>query len=305
MPPFRPRALFLAAFFLLFLLCGSAAATPEYAEQTGKSCEACHREPAGGKDLTPAGEAFRDDLRLKGQYRPLTRGQHVVRFVIAYLHLMTAILWFGTILYVHLILKPAYAARGLPRSELIVGWVSILIMAATGTFLSIARIPTWEALFHTRFGILLTLKIALFLIMVSTAAFVTLFIGPRLRKKRTLQLAMDKQDLTPEELSQFYGKDGRPAYIAYGGEIYDVSGSKLWAGGMHFKKHPAGSDLTEALKGAPHGVERVLKMKKVGKLREEAGAAKPFPMKVFYFLAYLNLVFVFLIVFIVSLWRWG
>jgi predicted heme/steroid binding protein len=117
--------------------------------------------------------------------------------------------------------------------------------------------------------------------------------------------AGEPQDLTPEELSQFYGKDGRPAYLAYRGDIYDVSQNRLWSGGIHFKKHPAGYDLTEALKGAPHGEDRVLKMKKVGRLMQQAEAGKPSPMKIFYFLAYLNLVFVFLIVFIVSLWRWG
>jgi predicted heme/steroid binding protein/uncharacterized membrane protein len=295
----------LPVLLLLLLFPALAWGTPEYAEQTGKSCEVCHKDPAGGKDLTQGGEAFRNDLRLKGQYRPLTRGQQVIRFIIGYLHLMTAVLWFGSILYVHLILKPAYAARGLPKSELFLGWGSILIMTVTGTLLTFARVPTWEALFHTRFGILLTLKIILFLIMVSTATFVTLVVGPKLRRKRQIQLATHKEELTPEELSQFYGKDGRPAYIAYRGDIYDVSGSKLWPGGIHFKKHPAGNDLTEVLKDAPHGEDRVLKMKKVGKLREQAEAGKPFPMRVFYFLAYLNLVFVFLIVFIVSLWRWA
>jgi len=30
------------------------------------------------------------------------------------------VMWFGTILYVHLLLKPAYAARGLPRGVLLV-----------------------------------------------------------------------------------------------------------------------------------------------------------------------------------------
>ena len=132
----------LSTFLPLLLFAAPAWGTMEFAEQTGKSCEVCHKEPAGGKDLTQAGEAFRNDLRLKGQYRPLTRARQVVRLIIGYLHLMTAILWFGTILYVHLLLKPAYAARGLPRSELILGWVSIFIMAITGTLLTFARVPT-------------------------------------------------------------------------------------------------------------------------------------------------------------------
>jgi hypothetical protein len=43
-------------------------------------------------------------------------------------------MWFGTILYVHLLLKPAYASHGLPRGELIVGWGSIALIAVTGRF---------------------------------------------------------------------------------------------------------------------------------------------------------------------------
>ena len=43
----------------------------------------------------------------------------MVRLIIGYLHLLTAIAWFGTILYVHILLKPACAAKGLPKGELI------------------------------------------------------------------------------------------------------------------------------------------------------------------------------------------
>ena len=45
-------------------------------------------------------------------------------------------MWFGTILYVHLLLKPAYAARGLPRGELMLGWTCIVMMAITGIVLT-------------------------------------------------------------------------------------------------------------------------------------------------------------------------
>jgi len=37
------------------------------------------------------------------------------RLAVGYIHFLTAIFWFGTILYVHLILKPTYAVGGLPR----------------------------------------------------------------------------------------------------------------------------------------------------------------------------------------------
>jgi mono/diheme cytochrome c family protein len=36
-----------------------AAATEQYAKQTGKSCAACHQNPKGGGALTPDGEKFK------------------------------------------------------------------------------------------------------------------------------------------------------------------------------------------------------------------------------------------------------
>ncbi len=280
-------------------------ATSEYAEQTKFDCQRCHEESTGGK-LTKAGEDFRDDLKTKGLYRPLQPFQKVVRLIIGYLHLLTAIAWFGTILYVHILLKPAYAAKGLPKGELILGWLGIILLTATGIPLTIARIPTWEAFYTTRFGILLGVKILLFSIMLISAAMVTFMIGPKLRKKSSHPLPERKTKLTPEDLSRFDGSEKRPAYIAYKGKIYDVSSSKLWIEGNHVRKHLAGNDLTEELKTAPQGEEKVLQMPLVGELLPaSARKDKSPPEKVFYFMAYMNLIFVFLITFIIALWRWG
>lgn len=244
-------------------------------------------------------------MKIKGLYRPLTKIQKVVRFIIGYLHTITAIVWFGTILYVHILLKPAYAARGLPKGELMLGWLSIIIMAITGTLLTIARVPSWKMLFHTRFGILLLIKITFFLVMVISASVVTFVIRPRLKKRWLLNIQQHKQDLTIEELAQFDGKEGRPTYIAYNGNIYDVSNSKPWRGGSHARKHLAGLDLTDVLKHAPHGEDKIILMPLVGRLLlsgERIG--KPFYEKVFYFFAYMNLILIFLIIFVISLWRW-
>lgn len=59
---------------------------------------------------------------------------------------------------------------------------------------------------------------------------------------------------TAEELSEFDGRDGRPAYIAYNGRVYDVSEGPTWVEGMHLG-HSAGEDLTEDLEEAPHEEE--------------------------------------------------
>ncbi|MBI5632949.1 MAG: CopD family protein [Nitrospirae bacterium] len=297
------KAIVLLVFAVLFFP-AYGFCTTEYASQTGKICSDCHIDPTGGGKLTKEGEVFRDNLRIRGQYRELNPAQRIVRFIVGYLHTITAIIWFGTILYVHIVLKPAYAAGGLPKGELRLGWASIVVMAVTGTLLSISRVPTWHMLFHTRFGILLSIKIVLFLIMVSTAVFVTFVVGPKLRKKREQGILQRAGDMTSDELSQYDGKDGRPAYIAFNGIIYDVTGSKLWREGSHFKKHPAGSDLTNILKTAPHGEGKVLGMPAAGKLLREKEIKKPPHIIIFYFFAYMNLVLIFSIVFIISLWRW-
>ena len=286
-----------------------SSATTEYARQTRMQCKECHVEAIGGGTLTSTGQQFLADMKLKGLYRPLSTMQKIVRFWIGYIHLLTAIVLFGTIFYVHILLKPAYAAKGLPKGELFLGWISIIIMSVTGILLTIARIPAWKVLFTTRFGILLSIKIFLFLIMAATAFVVTFIIGPKLRRKLKTRwetdISLGKQDLTAEELQRFDGKEGRPAFVAYNGKIYDVTRSKLWKDGSHARKHHAGSDLTDALKTAPHAENKILSMPEVGKV---IGAGqkipKPLPERVFYVLAYLNLGFVFLITFVIALWRW-
>jgi predicted heme/steroid binding protein/uncharacterized membrane protein len=291
MPAFSPRC---------------ASATPEYARQTGFECRQCHVDVIGGGPLTREGSTFLDTIKSKGLYRPLTMTQRVVRLVVGYLHMVAAIMWFGTIMYVHILLKPAYASKGLPKGELRLGWISMLVLLITGTLLTVARNPSWGTFFTTRFGILLAVKISLFLLMFFSAIVVTIYIGPKLRKQKTLVPAMDEDGAcTPDGLCQFDGKDGRPAYIAYKGLIYDMTGSRLWKNGSHMMKHAAGSDLTAMLSTAPHGEDKILAMPLAGRLLAPAEQPRrPFHMKLFYFFAYMNLVLVFVITFVIALWRW-
>ena len=71
---------------------------------------------------------------------------------------------------------------------------------------------------------------------------------------------------TNEELRQYNGKDGAPAYIAYKGKVYDVSNSFLWQQGKHQVVHFAGLDLTQALDDAPHGPDLLERVPMVGTL---------------------------------------
>lgn len=71
------------------------------------------------------------------------------------------------------------------------------------------------------------------------------------------------------DLRQYDGQRGRPAYIAYDGVVYDVTGSRLWRGGMHKNLHYSGLDLTRSLRKAPHGDWVFERMTRVGVLVEE------------------------------------
>lgn len=215
-------AIALIALLAVVCMAVGAHATEEYAARTNKSCEACHVDPAGGGTLTPEGQAFGQQLPQKTAYRPLGPVLWFLRLIAGFIHIVFGFFWLGTILYVHLILKPAYAAGGLPKSELTLGWVSIIAMAATGTFLTLLRTPSWDALFATRFGLLLTVKIIVFLFMATTASIATFVIGPRLKRKGS---AAGTCSNPSDGLSSFDGQEGRPAFIGYAGTMYDVSNS--------------------------------------------------------------------------------
>lgn len=222
--------------------------------------------------------------------------------------MMTAFVWFGAILYIHIFLKPAYVSKGVPKGELMLGWVSMIIMLVTGIILTGYKVSSLKALstlLHTRFGILLLIKLSLFLFMVFTVLIVTFVLAPKLERKTQHAVKLDKKDLTIDELVQFDGKEGRPAYFAFNGNIYDVTASKLWKDGNHVQRHMAGFDLTNALKQAPHGENRLDLVPIIGKLISfEERRKRPFHIRVFYFLAYMVLVAIFLMIFIISLWKW-
>ena len=70
--------------------------------------------------------------------------------------------------------------------------------------------------------------------------------------------------LTLEELKQYDGQNGNPAYIAVDGVIYDVTNVKEWSGGKH-NGYTAGQDLTDIIKNkSPHGVAKLQGVPVVG-----------------------------------------
>ena len=72
--------------------------------------------------------------------------------------------------------------------------------------------------------------------------------------------------LTLEELKQYDGQNGNPAYVAVDGVIYDVTNVPQWKGGKH-NGYTAGQDLTDIIKNkSPHGVAKLQGVPIVGEL---------------------------------------
>ena len=73
-------------------------------------------------------------------------------------------------------------------------------------------------------------------------------------------------ELTLDQLKQFDGKNGNPAYVAVDGILYDVSNVGPWKNGDH-NGYSAGNDLTDIIKNkSPHGVKNLEGLPIVGKL---------------------------------------
>ncbi len=81
--------------------------------------------------------------------------------------------------------------------------------------------------------------------------------------------AIPDKTFTLEELATFTGKDGNAAYVAVDGIVYDVTNVTAWKDGSHAGGSlQAGADMTEALKGAPHGADNLNAAVIVGRLAQ-------------------------------------
>lgn len=70
---------------------------------------------------------------------------------------------------------------------------------------------------------------------------------------------------TKSQLALRNGQDKPAIWVAFQGDIYDVTASRLWNKGKHYE-HWAGQDLTAELVDAPHSASVFKKFKIIGKL---------------------------------------
>lgn len=92
---------------------------------------------------------------------------------------------------------------------------------------------------------------------------------------KTFQRSQEKQEdkyfrqakeFTLEELAAFNGIDGKPAYIAVDGVVYDVTSEPTWGGASHFGLI-AGRDVTQEFNRCHGGAAVLSKLPRVGIIR--------------------------------------
>ena len=312
----RFAGLLAPALLLALLLVPPAQAKERYAERTGKGCIFCHEQSTGGA-INATGIAYirngyNDPIppRVIERARALDTPLHsVLRFVLGYLHLLAGVVFFGAIFYIHIFVRPSRLTGGLPKHERMLGLSCMAVLAVTGGYLTWVRIGRWEQFFDNTFGLMLFVKICLFLLMVALGLTAVTTIHRRMKAEAATGSGneADEDEITGANLSRFDGSGGKPAYVAAEGVIYDVTESGKWKDGRHFGKHAAGADLTSALDGAPHEAEVLERFPRVGKIGagQEGEAAHSPVRRVFLAFAYTNLVIVFLILACIAVWRWG
>jgi len=342
----KGNAILLAA--VLFVLAALAGfATPEYAAQTDKTCAFCHAGANGGP-LKSAGIAFiRNGYsypipeRVLDKSIVLSSGFHrVLRLILGIIHLLTSAVLVGAIFYIHIIVKPQNLKGGVPGGEKKLGLTCMSILAATGIYLTWYRIDSMGSFFQSRFGLLLFIKILLFVVMAVLGILAVTTISRRMREQLRQGISAIRTPgellgpsgnaplrsagpdaaggrqsapgvFHPEDLPKYDGKEGRPAYVLFRNKVYDVSDSSKWPEGVHFRAHAAGQDLTKKIEDAPHGEEVLQRFPVVAELSGSSSAParttdKPRGVRKTYIVfAYVNLVLVFLILFCVGAWLWG
>src|SRR4030042_4985423 len=113
---------------LLCLLSSPVFATEQYAVQTGKGCIFCHQESTGGP-LKAVGFAYINNgyhypisERILQKAEALQTPFHkTLRFIVGYLHLLAAVVFFGAIFYIHIFIRPVRLIGGIPKHEPILG----------------------------------------------------------------------------------------------------------------------------------------------------------------------------------------
>lgn len=83
---------------------------------------------------------------------------------------------------------------------------------------------------------------------------------------KELQMERQSKVFTGEELSYYDGTNGKPAYVAVNGIVYDVSLEPTWGGASHFGLL-SGKDVTEQFNRCHGNIQVLSKLPKAGELK--------------------------------------
>jgi len=262
---------FLCLLFILFIFTERLSATEEYARESGKKCIACHEKSEGGGKLNLEGQLYLNRiLREQAAQPPKSIFQPGLNLGIGFLHILAGIFWLGSMIYMFLLAKTPYAAKGPLKNEIKAVLITIILTGLTGMFLLYQRYQSLEELGKDWLGELLRTKIMLYLLMMVVTAILYGIIIPGLRKRAAP--ASDRsvgKAISVKDLRLFDGRYNRPAYVGYKGKIFDVTESRYWSNGEHFFRHYTGQDLTPYLQDAPHGAENILRRPLAGEIMDQ------------------------------------
>ncbi len=113
----------------------------------------------------------------------------MLHIMIVWAHLLAAVIWIGGMLFITLILAPYLRkldsidkrieiTREVGRNFRIVGWICIGVLLVTGIYNVFHHHP--EALFTSRAGVILGIKLTLVIIMIGLSILHDFILGPRL-----------------------------------------------------------------------------------------------------------------------------
>ena len=179
---FARSILILFTFFFIFSLIQSVHASPEFSGQTEQPCSACHKNPDGGGALTLKGERYKADGFFWGDVNQPAWSTRLIKTILGFLHILFGVVWFGSIVYVHIIIKPQSLVGGMPKSEKRLGRICIVMVGLTGIGLSLIKFQTPRELWTTSFGIIWIVKVGTYLLMLIAAAVATTAIDRRLQR---------------------------------------------------------------------------------------------------------------------------
>jgi copper resistance protein D len=123
---------------------------------------------------------------------------NITPFLVLLIHVLAAIVWLGGMFFISLVLVPSLRKLEPPikRTEILsatarrfslVSWIAILVLLTTGVINSVNRgitihIISSGELFSSHFGVILTFKVFLVLVMILISAIHDFILGPKLIK---------------------------------------------------------------------------------------------------------------------------